>query len=104
VIDAGRQITEEPVEGSGIRGVESRGVERAEFPTGDLEALGIPSGEYQFDSRRARSARRFEPYAGAAADHDDGLSAEFRIVLLAAGIGCAPHDFASLRAGVRCSG
>ncbi len=38
VVDRGRQVTKEPLEGSGIRGVEGRGAQRVELVRGALEA------------------------------------------------------------------
>ena len=43
--------------------------------------LGIPAGENQPGSLSARSSCRFEPDAGATADHDDGLPEEFWFAL-----------------------
>src|SRR5437868_12691990 len=47
VVDLGRQVPEEALEGSRIRGVEGRGAQRLEFPRGAPQALGIPAGEDQ---------------------------------------------------------
>ena len=78
--------------GSRIRGVEGGGAQRLEFARGALEALGIPAGEDQPGPLGACSPGRFEPDAGAAADHDDGLPEEFRLALDGRGGGCGAHD------------
>jgi hypothetical protein len=43
-----------------------------------LEALGIPGGEDHVGSLSACSSGRFEPDAGASADHDDRLPEQLR--------------------------
>ena len=91
VVYRGWQVAEEPLEGSRIRGVEGRGAQRLELARGALEALGIPAGEDHLGPLSACSPRRFEPYAGAAADHNDGLPEEFRFALHWSG-GCGAHD------------
>src|SRR5262249_23641904 len=65
---------------------------RVEFARGALEALGIPAGEDQLGPLSACSSGRFEPNAGAPADHDDGLPEKFRFALDGRGGGCAAHD------------
>src|SRR5262249_23448412 len=72
----GRQLPEEALEGGRIGGVEGRGAQRTEFARGVLEALGIPAGEDQVGPLSACSPGGFEPDAGAATDHDDGLPQE----------------------------
>lgn len=91
VVDRGRQVTEEPFDGSGIRGVEGRGAQRFELVCGALKAFGIPAGEDQLGPLSACSPGRFEPDTGATADHDDGLPEEFRFALDGKGGGCGAH-------------
>ena len=81
------------LEGGRIRGVEGRGALRVELARGMLEALGIPAGEDQLGPFGACPAGRFEPDAGAAADHDDGLPEEFRFAPDGRGSFCCAHDF-----------
>src|SRR5882724_9788184 len=81
VVDRGRQLTEEPLEGSRICGIEDRCAQRVEFARGAPQALGIPAGEDQLGTLSACSSGRFEPDAGATADHDYGLPEQFRFAL-----------------------
>ena len=81
VVDRGRQVTEEPLEGGRIRGIEGRGAQRVELARGALEALGISAGEDHDGPLSACSSGCFQPDAGAPADHDDGLPEEFRFAL-----------------------
>ena len=92
VVDRGRQVTEEPLERSRIRGVEGRGAQRVELARHALEALGVPAGEDELGSLSACPSGRFESDASATADHDDGLPAEFRFALDGIGGGCGAHD------------
>ena len=102
MVDRGRQVTEEPLEGSRIRGVEGRGAQRVELARGALEALGIPAGEDQLGPLSACSSGRFEPDAGATADHDDGLPEEFRFALDGRGGGCGAHDSSDQQSKITC--
>jgi hypothetical protein len=92
MVDWSRQVEEKSLERSRIVGVEGRGAERAELARGALQALGVPGGENHVGSLGARPSRRFEPDAGATADHDDGLPEEFRFALGARSQGCGVHD------------
>ena len=56
------------------------------------EALGIPAGEDHVGPLGACASGRFEPDAGAAADHDDGLPEEFRFALAGDAVVAAAHD------------
>src|SRR5438105_15399604 len=57
VVDLGRQVPEEALEGSRIRGVEGRGAQRLEFPRGAPQTLGIPPVRITLaPSARARRA------------------------------------------------
>jgi len=76
-----RRLQPPKTEGSRIHGIKGRGAQRIELARGALEALGIPAGEDQLGPFSASSSGRFEPDAGATADHDDGLSEEFRFAL-----------------------
>src|SRR5262245_66090404 len=92
VVDRGRQVSEESFQRSRIISVEGGGAQRADLARGALEALAIPGGEDQLGSLSTRSSGGFEPDAGAAADHDDGLSEEFRLARDGRGDGCGAHD------------
>src|SRR5207249_1152048 len=81
VVDRGRQVPEEALEGSRICGVKGCGAQRVELARGALEAFRIPAGEDQLGPLSTCSSGRFEPDAGATADHDDGLPEEFRFAL-----------------------
>ena len=96
VVDRGRQVAEEPLEGGWVRGIEGRGAQRIELARGVLEALGIPAGEDHLGPLSACSPGRFEPDSGAAADHNDGLPEEFRFALDRRDSGgCGAHDSSS---------
>jgi hypothetical protein len=67
VVDGGRKVTEEPLEGNRIRRVKSRGAQRVDLARGALEGLGIPAGEDQLGTLGVCSPGGFEPDAGATA-------------------------------------
>src|SRR5262249_15258333 len=90
--DRGRQVSEESFQRRRIIGVEGGGAQRADLARGALEARAIPGREDHFAPLSARSSGGFEPDAGAAADHDDGLSEEFRLARDGRGGGCGAHD------------
>jgi hypothetical protein len=79
VVDRGWQVAEEPLEGGRIRGIEGRGAQRIELARGAFKAFGIPPGEDHPGPLNACSPGRFEPHAGAAADHNHRLPEEFRL-------------------------
>jgi hypothetical protein len=81
VVNGGRQVTEELLEGSRVVGVEGRGAQRVELACGALETLRIPAGKDDLRPLGACSSCRFQPDAGASADHDDGLPEELRFAL-----------------------
>jgi hypothetical protein len=66
--------------------------QRADLARGTLEALAIPGGEDHLGPLSARSSGGFEPDAGTATDHDDGLSGEFRLARDGRGGGCGAQD------------
>src|SRR5262245_23696114 len=78
MVDRGRYVEEESLEGSRIVGVEGRRAECANLACRDLQSRGVSRGEDNVGSLRARTSRRFEPDTGAAADHQEGLPDEFR--------------------------
>ena len=96
VVDRRRQAPEESLQCSRIVGVERRSAQRLELPGGELEAFGIAAGEDQARPLGACSPGRFEPDAGAAADHDDSLPEEFRFVPDGNG-GCCAIESLDLR-------
>ena len=92
VVDLGRQVPEEPLERSRIRGVEGRGAQGVEFARGALQALRIPAGEDHLGPLSTCASGRLEPNARATADHDYGLPEQFRLALRGRGAGCGAHD------------
>ena len=92
VVDRGRQVTEELLEGSRIGSIEGRSAQSVELDRGASEGLGIPAGKDQLGPLSACSPGRFKPDTGATADHDDGLPEQFRFTLNGRGVGCGAHD------------
>src|SRR5690242_1277240 len=92
VIDRRGQLVEEPPEPFEVGGVEGRAAQRSDFAGGTLEALRVPGGENYVRPLSACSSGRFEPDAGAATDHDDGLPEKFRFALDGRGGGWNAHD------------
>jgi hypothetical protein len=86
VVDRGRQVGEEPVEGVRVGGVERRGAARAEFGRGPLQAVGVAGSQDDVGPFGAGLAGGLEPDARASADHDDGLPGQFRSALGERGI------------------
>jgi hypothetical protein len=99
MVDRGRQVPEEPVQCSRISGVEDRCADRVEFERGVLEALGIAAGEDDVRPLSACPSGCFESDAGAAADHDHGLTEQVRFALGARDSGCGAHDSSDRLAG-----
>ena len=93
VVDRGRQVSEESFQRSRIIGVEGGGAQRADLARGALEAVAIPGGEDQLCPLSARSSGGFEPDAGAAADHDDGLPEELGFAKGREDSACSGHGF-----------
>ena len=91
VIDRLRQVLEEPVEGGRVGRVEGHGALRADFQRRLLQPVGIAAGEDDIGTLGPGPPGCLEPDAGAAADHDDGLSGQFRFALGANRSGCAGH-------------
>src|SRR5262245_29130489 len=60
-----------------IQCVEGRSAARPDLLCGTLQAFGITAGDDHAGPCAARSSRCFEPDAGAATDHDDGLPEQF---------------------------
>jgi hypothetical protein len=96
VVDHGRQVAEEPLEGCRISGIEGRGAQRIELARGAFKAPGISPGEDQPGPLSACCPCRFEPHTGAAADHHDGLPEKFRLAPTGRGVGCGVHDYSDL--------
>src|SRR3989442_2389432 len=92
VVDLGRQVREEPLEGNRIRGVEGLRAQRVEFARGAPQAVGIRAGKDQLATISGCSWGGFEPDAGATADHDYGLPEQFRFALRGRGGGSGAHD------------
>ena len=99
MVDHSRQVREESLERSRIVGVECGSAERGEFACGALQSLGVSRGEDNAGSLRARPSRRFEPDAGAPADHDDGLPEQFRFAQHGRG-GWGAHDSSDQRSKI----
>jgi hypothetical protein len=79
VVDRGWEILEERLQGGRIVGVEGGGALHVELARCLLEAFGVAAGEDDAGALGAGSPGRFQPDARAAADHDDGLSEQFRL-------------------------
>ena len=92
VVDPGRQVKEEAIEGSGVVGVECGGALRFEFGCSALKGFGIAAGEDHLSALGVRSSGCFEPDAGATADHDDGLPEEFWFAVDGKGCSCCVHN------------
>jgi hypothetical protein len=75
------EVTEEPIEGNRVRGVEGRGTQGINFIGGALEALGIPAREDHLGPSCTCTTCRFESDAGATADHNNGLPKELRFTV-----------------------
>jgi hypothetical protein len=78
MVDRCRQVLEEPLQGGRVVGVEGGGALRAEFPRRLLEPVGTTAGEDDIGTLGSSASGCFEPDTRAAADHDDGLSHQFR--------------------------
>ena len=74
MVDRRGQLVEELLEPVEVGGVEGRRAPRAELGRGALEALGVAAGEDDVGALGAGAPGGLEADAGAAADHDDGLS------------------------------
>ena len=81
MVDRCRQVSEERLQGGRVVGVEGRGALRADFQRRSFEPVGIAAGEDDIGTLGAGASGRLQPDAGAAADHDDGLSGKFRFAL-----------------------
>ena len=86
------QITKEPLDRNGVRGVEGSSAQRINLARRPLEAFGAPGGEDDLSPFRASVSGRFESDAGATADHNDGLPQQFRFPLGGGGAGYGAHD------------
>jgi hypothetical protein len=87
VVDRARQILKKPLQGNRIGG---RRAHSADVERGLVEAVGISTGEDDIGALGACLPGRFEPDAGAAADHDDGLAEQRGRQLSAASIVSVP--------------
>ena len=95
VVDWLRQAAEEPAERIRVGGVERRAAARAELGRGLLEPAGVAGGQDDLGSFGAGPPGGFQPDAGAAADHDDGLPGQFGSAWAGRGIGRGGHDSSS---------
>src|SRR6516164_2986525 len=91
MVDRCWQGPEEPLQGSRVVGVEGFAVLRADLQHCLLEALGIAAGEDYIGTLSPCASSCLEPDACAAADHDDGLSDEFRFAPGGTGSGSSGH-------------
>jgi hypothetical protein len=89
VIDRCRQVPEEILQSSRVVDVEGRAAVRAHVLRRLREPVGIAAGEDHVGTLRPGTSSRLEPDACAAADHDDGLAAQFRFTLRRHGIAWA---------------
>jgi hypothetical protein len=92
VVDRGRQIAKEPLEGRSVRRLKRCGAQRVELARSLLEALGIPGGEDHVGSLGPCSTSGFESDAGATANDDHGLANQFRVAPSRRGAGYRAHD------------
>ena len=92
VVDRGREILEERLQGGRIVGVEGGGARRVELARCLLEAFGVTAGEDDAGALGAGAPGGFQPDARAPADHDDGLSEQLRFALGGYRSGCGSHD------------
>src|SRR5262249_52520875 len=72
--------------------VEGRGASRTDLQRRLLEPVGIAAGEDDIGTLSPSASSCLEPDARAAADHDDGLSGQLRVVLGGDRSPCAGHD------------
>ena len=79
VVNRRGQLVEEPSESVEVGGVEGRDA-GPELKTDSVEAVRVARRDDEVGSFVARAPGRLEPDAGAAADHDKGLSGEFQLV------------------------
>jgi hypothetical protein len=90
------QVLEERPQGSRVVGVEGCGVWRAEFERRLVEPVGISARKRDVSTLSAGASSCLEPDASAAADHDDGLSGQFRFPLGVSRRALADHDRSDL--------
>jgi len=81
VVDRCWEVLEESTQGSCVVGVEGCGALRADFERRLLEPVGISACKHDVSALGTGASSRLEPDASAAADHDDGLSGQFRFPL-----------------------
>jgi hypothetical protein len=77
MVDRARQALEEPRQGSGVLGVEGRGVSRADLGGRFPEPVGVTAGEDDIGPLRPGAPGCLQPDAPAAAYYDDGLLGQF---------------------------
>src|SRR5262249_7689236 len=78
MMDRARQILEERLDCGRIAGVEGGGTLCAELTCCLPDSLLFAPGEDNAGALRASAPGGFQPYAGAAADHDNSLAEQFR--------------------------
>ena len=76
------ELTEEAFEGGRVVGVDRRRARRADLTGRLLQPLGISARQHDIGPLSARKPRRLEADAGAAADHDDGLTNQLRVAFV----------------------
>ena len=96
VVDRSRQILEEPLHRGRVGGVEGRHTLRADLPCRLPEPVGIAAGDDHVGTLGFGAPGRLQPNACASADHDHGLSSQFRRALAGAGSCWARHRPPSL--------
>jgi hypothetical protein len=91
MVDRCWQSLEEPLQGSRVGGVEGRRAQCADVQRRLLEPAGIAAGEDGIGTLSPGAPGCLETDAGAAADHDDGLSGQFRFAPGGSRSGCGGH-------------
>src|SRR6516225_9401813 len=85
------QVVEEPLEELEVSGVKGRSAQGIDFTRGTLKVVRIATGEDYLRALRTCQPGRFESDASASADHENGLTQEFRLPLDMRGASDSAH-------------
>ena len=91
MVDPVGQAHEEPLQSGGVVGVEGGGAPRPDVERRPLQPLGIPAGEDDLGSLAAGASGGLQPDARAAADDDDRLAEQLRLMEPGGRGGCRIH-------------